>query len=209
MGLAVEHRLEHFPALAAAGGVVGDQRGVGMLPAFDQGGAADAGDGVFAVEFQEQLVAHHGAAGGEGESVEARPRADRGRQGRDVQRVGTFGDDLDVIDMGLVADKDLERGIDLVIAAGGAFMALDQHNAGALLYHHQRAHEGRGRLCRGDEEEMNRPLDGRAGGNADHRAIAHQRGIERDRGVACRRKLAEMASQRRIAIGQRVGERAD
>ena len=189
--------------------MVGDQRGVGVLPALDQGGAADAGDGVLAVEFQEQLVAHHGAAGGEGESVEARPRADRGRQRRDVQRVGALADDLDVIDMGLVADKDLERGIDLIIAAGRPLVALDQHGAGALFHHHQRAHEGRGRLGRGDEEQMDRPLDGRAGGDADHRAVAHQRGIERDRGIACRRELAEMGSERRIAIGQRVGERAD
>ncbi len=158
---------------------------------------------------QEQLVAHHGAAGGEGESVEARPRADRGRQRRDVQRVGALADDLDVIDMGLVADENLERGIDLIVAAGGTFMTFDQHGAGALLHHHQRAHEGRGRLCRGDEEQMNRPLDGRAGGDADHGAVAHQRGIERDRDVACRRELAEMGSERRIAVGQRVGERAD
>ena len=105
MGLVVEHRLEHFAALAAARDMVGDERGVGVLPALDQGGAADAGDGVLAVEFQEQLVAHHGAAGGEGESVEARPRADRRRQRRDVQRVRAFADDLDVIDMGLVADE--------------------------------------------------------------------------------------------------------
>ena len=111
--------------------------------------------------------------------------------------------------MGLVADKDLERGIDLIIAAGRPLVALDQHGAGALFHHHQGAHEGRGRLGRGDEQQMDRPLGGRACGDADHRAVAHQRGIERDRGVACRRELAEMGSERRIAIGQRVGERAD
>ena len=39
---------------------------------------------------------------------------------------------------------------------------------------------------------MQRPLDGRAGAHPDHGAVAHQRGVERDRNVACRRKLAEM-----------------
>jgi len=87
MSLAIEHRLEHFATLAALRDVVGDERGVSVLPTLDQGGAADAGDGVLAVEFQEQLVAHHGAAGGEGESIKARPRADRGRQCRDVECV--------------------------------------------------------------------------------------------------------------------------
>ena len=154
--------------------MVGDERGVGVLTALDQGRAADTGDGVLAVEFQEQLVAHHGAASGESKSVKARPRANRGRERRDMQRVGSFGDDLDVIDMSLIADENLKRRVDLIIAASGTFMTFDQHGAGALLYHHQRAHEGRGRLCRSDEEQINRPLDGRAGGDADHGAVAHQ-----------------------------------
>ena len=93
--------------------------------------------------------------------------------------------------------NNLERGVDLIVAAGRAFVALDQHGAGALFDHHQRAHEGRRRLCRGDEEQMDRPLDGRARGDADHGAVAHQRGIERDRDVACRRELAEMSASAR------------
>ena len=70
--LVVEHRLEHLAAGAVAGHVVGDQRGVGMLAAPEQARAADAGDGALAVEAHEQLVAHHRAAGGEQELVEAR-----------------------------------------------------------------------------------------------------------------------------------------
>ena len=71
-------------------------------------------------KLQEQLVAHHRAADGEGERVEARLGADRRRKRRDMQRVGAFADDLDVIDMGLVADEQFERGIDLIVAAGRA-----------------------------------------------------------------------------------------
>ena len=56
---------------------------------------------------------------------------------------------------------------------------------------------------------MQRPLDGRAGADADHRAVAHQRGIERDGDIACRRQLAELRRERRIAIGERGGERTD
>ena len=209
MGLVVEHRFEHFAALAIARDVVGDQRGVGVLAALEQRRAADAGDGALAVEFQEQLIAHHGAAGGEGERVEARMRADRGRERRDMQRVGAFADDLHMIDMGVVADEQFERGIDLIVAAGRALMAFDQHGARARLDDDQRAHESRGRLLRGHEQQMQRPLDGRAGGDADHRAVAHQGGIERDRDIAGRRELAEMRGERRIAVGQRGGERAD
>ena len=75
-------------------------------------------------------------------------RADRRRQRRDMQRVGAFADDLDVIDMGLVADEHLERRIDLIVAAGRTFVAFDQHHAGASADHHQRAHEARGGLFR-------------------------------------------------------------
>ncbi len=51
VGLVVEHRLEHFAALAAARDVVDDQRRVGVLAALDQGRAADAGHRLLAVEF--------------------------------------------------------------------------------------------------------------------------------------------------------------
>ena len=180
-----------------------------MLAAVDQGGAANAGDGVLAVEIEEQLIAHHGAAGGEGEGVEARFGADRRRQRRDVQRLHAFADDLDVIDMRLVADEQFERGVDLIVASGRAFMALDQHGAGALLHDHERAHEARRRRFRGDEDQMQRPFDGRAGADADDGAVAHQRGIERDGDIACRRELAEFFRERRIVVGKRRGERTD
>ena len=45
--------------------------------------------------------------------------------------------------------------------------------------------------------------------DADHGAVAHQRGVERDGDVACRRQLAEMRVEHRIAAGKRVGERTD
>ena len=71
-------------------GMVGDQRGVGMLAALEQARAADAGDRALAVEAHEQLVAHHRAAGREQELVEARVRADRRHQRRDMQRAGAL-----------------------------------------------------------------------------------------------------------------------
>ena len=92
--------------------------------------------------------------------VEPRVGADRGRQGRDVQRVGALADDLDVIDLGAVADDEFERGIDLVVDAVRALVALDQRQARApcSTTTSERA-KRRGRLVRGDEDEMQRPLD--------------------------------------------------
>ena len=56
--LVVEHGLEHLAAGAVVRGMVGDQRGVGVLAALEQARAADAGDRALAVEAHEQLVAH-------------------------------------------------------------------------------------------------------------------------------------------------------
>ena len=70
-------------------------------------------------------------------------RADRGHQRRDVNEIARPAGDLDVIDMGVVADHELERGVDLMSGAG--VVALDQHGARALLDHDQRAGEHRGR----------------------------------------------------------------
>ncbi len=56
---------------------------------------------------------------------------------------------------------------------------------------------------------MQRPLDGRAGGDTDHRAVAHQRGVERDRDVARRRELAERSGQAGIVAGERGRQRTD
>ena len=67
--LAVEHRFEHFAA-DAAGPLIDDQRGVGVLAPLQQGGAAHAGDRPLAPEMDGQLVAHHRAAGGQQEYVE-------------------------------------------------------------------------------------------------------------------------------------------
>ena len=79
--------------------MVGNECGVGVLPALEEGRAANIRDGLLAVELEKELVAHHCAAGGKGEGIEARPGADRRGQRRDVQRIGAFADDLDVIDM--------------------------------------------------------------------------------------------------------------
>ncbi len=153
--LVVEHRLEDLAAGAIAGHVVGDQGRIGVLAAPQQARAADAGDGAFAVEAHEQLVAHHRAAGGEQELVEARMRADRRHQARDVQRAGARAGDLDMVDMGLVPDLEFERGVDLIVVAGRAFVALDQHGARALLDDDERAGKDRGRRLAGiDEDEM-------------------------------------------------------
>ena len=73
----------------------------------------------------------------------------------------------------------------------------------------QRAHKARGGLFRGDKDQMQRPLDGRAGTDADDRAVAHQRGVERDGDIAPRRQRAEFFRKRRIASGERGGERTD
>ena len=56
---------------------------------------------------------------------------------------------------------------------------------------------------------MQRALDGRAGGDTDHGAVAHQCGIECNGDVAPRRQLAEMRAERRVVVGQRGGKRAD
>ena len=48
-------------------------------------------------------------------------------------------------------------------------------------------------LFRSDEQEMQRPLDGRAGGDADHRAVAHQSGVERHRNIVTGASLPRCA----------------
>ena len=102
--------------------------------------------------------------------------------------------------MRVVADDELERGVDLIVAAVRAFVALDDHGARALLDHDERAGEQRGRLVAGrGEHQMDRPLDRGAGRDVDHDAVAHERGVERDRDVArsrppCRDASATSAS---------------
>ena len=112
--------------------MVGDQGRVGVLATVEQARAADAGDGPLPVEAHKQLVAHHRAAGREQELVETGVGADCRHQGRDMQCAGTLAGDLDMVDMSLVADQQFERGAHLVVVAGRAFVALDQHGARAL-----------------------------------------------------------------------------
>ena len=133
----------------------------------------------------------------EEEGVEARMRADVGHQRRQVQRLVALARDLDVIDMRLVGDRQLQRGIGLIVAAVGALVALDQHRARALLDHDQRAGEQRGRLVAGrGEHEMDRPLDRGAGRDMDHDAVAHEGGVERDRRIVGLDHLADPVDQR-------------
>ncbi len=81
----------------------------------------------------------------------------------------------------------------------------------ALADADQRAREQRDRLVRrGDEDEMQRPRDRGTVGNPDHRAVAHHRGVERERRVVLqRRDAAETLQHRGIALRQGLGQRAD
>ena len=81
----------------------------------------------------------------------------------------------------------------------GPFMAFDQRGAGAApTTTSERVNIAAG-VRRGDENEMERTRDGRAGGNRDHGAVAHERGVERER----RRRSAgaTSAETRRPSVG--------
>ena len=175
-----------------------------MLTAVDQGGAANIGDGFLAVEFQKQLIAHDGTAGGKGERIEPRPGADRRRQRRDVQRIRAFADDLDVIDMRLVADEQFQRGVDLIVTARRApvSFSISMTRAPRSTTTSERMKLAAGFL-RGDEEQMQRPFDGRAGGDPDDRAVAHQRGVERDGDVGLRARVYRGARRACSVAGER------
>ncbi len=56
---------------------------------------------------------------------------------------------------------------------------------------------------------MDRPLKRRARRHMDHRAIAHQRRVERDRDVIGVESFADMRRDQRVALGERLGQRAD
>ena len=111
-----------------------------------------------AVAAHEELVAHDMAAGDEAHVGEPRIGADRRAQGREMQRLAAFRADLDVVERGTLAELEVERGIDLVVDAVGALVALEQRERGAGADRHQRAREdGRGAARSVVEDEMQRP----------------------------------------------------
>ena len=79
--------------------------------------------GAFAGKAHESLVAHHRRTAGEGEAVEMRRCAPTVASRLATCKAARLRD-LDVIDLRLVADHQLERGIDLVVAPP-ALVALD------------------------------------------------------------------------------------
>ena len=56
---------------------------------------------------------------------------------------------------------------------------------------------------------MQRPLDRRAGGDADHSAIAHQSRVQGHCDVVSWRQLAKLRGKRTIPVGQRLCQRRD
>ena len=127
-----------------------------------------------------------------------------------MQRPCALAGDLDVIDMGLVADHDFERGIDLVVAARHALVALDQHRPRALADDGERAGEHRSRrAARIEEHEMQRPGQRGALRDLDDDAVTHERGVERDRDIVGRHDLAQPLRHRRVAGRQGLRHRAD
>ncbi len=206
----IEHGLEYLPADAVVNGMIGNQRGVGMLAAPEQARAPDACDRTLAIEAHEQLIAHDAGAGREQKFVETRMRADRRHQGRDMQCPRALAGYLDVVDMSPVADLELERCVHLILAAGRTVMGFDQHRAGTRLDPHKGTYEDRSRLAAGiDEHEVDRPRQRYFRGNMDHRTITHEGSVERDRDVATRHHLAEMLHQLGIPDRQGLRHRTD
>ena len=114
-----------------------------------------------------------------------------------------------MVDMGLVADHQFERGIDLVVDRG-TLVALDQHGAGVFADDDQGAREDRRWPCAGiGEHQVQRPRQRRAVGDPDYRAIAHEGGVECDRDIIGRYDLAEVRGDGRVAGRQRLRRRAD
>ena len=132
---AVEHGLEHLAADAGAGCVIDDQRASACWRPFSSVAPRMPATVPSPWKWTNSWLRTTDAAGGEQEFVETRMRADRCHQARDMQRSRALAGDLDVVDMGLVADRDFERGVDLIVATRRAFVALDQHRPRALADH--------------------------------------------------------------------------
>ena len=121
-----------------------------------------------------------------------------------------FRRDLEVVDLGAVPDHEIARGIHLVVGAGRALVAFDQHRAGAVLDHDQIADKTRRRLVAGgDRDDMERPRDIGALGDTYDDAVAHQRRIERNRDITGRRNLAHMGGHEAVVVRQGPRHRAD
>ena len=115
-------------------------------------------------------------------------------------------DRFEIIDLRAVADHQFKRAIDL---GNAAIMAFGDQRLGALFNHDQRAGEaGARRVATGSEHQMDRTLQFGTGGDLDNGAIAHQRGVERDRGVVGLEDLADMLGDQRIALRQSFRHRA-
>ena len=91
------------------------ERGIGMLAFGKQAETAQIRYRALPREQHEQLIADHGAAGGEAPFVELCARADMGQQRSDVDGALALARDLDVIDLRLIADHELKRGVDLIV----------------------------------------------------------------------------------------------
>ena len=111
--------------------------------------------------------------------------------------------------MGLVADHEFERRVDLM-RGGRALMALDEHRAGAVLDHDQRAREHRGRLVAARRRTR--------AGSADRRRTPAATWITTPSLISAVLSataassvahLGEMLAHQRIAGGERLRQRPD
>ncbi len=184
MAFAVEHRLEPLAAHAAAGGVVDHQRVVHVLAALEQAGAVDHAFAALAAKAHEGLIAHHGAADGEGKILVVGLGADRDAERRDAQGRAAVAADLDVIDPRIVADRQFERRIDLVVDALRTGERFDQRHLRARLHDHDatRIHRGGG-IAGKHMRDMDRLGRSRAALDAQRHPAAHEGGVEPVGGV--------------------------
>src|ERR1043166_1738728 len=97
-----------------------------------------------------------------------------------------------MIHMRAIADGQFERRIDLIVATLWTVVALDQHGARIRANDDQRTGEHCRRTAPGtDEDEMDRSRKCGALPDLDYRAIAHERGVERNRHIVGGHDLAQ------------------